>query len=90
MSTLLDVILVSNARRYVDVLNEKFDISDHHNIIGAATRRHAPSQKPKRISTIEATNIFVQMTIWTISPLLHFTWQTYLTTLTILHGFIVR
>ena len=47
--TLLDVILVSNAKRYVDVLNEKFDISDHHNIIGAATRRHAPSQKPKRI-----------------------------------------
>ena len=48
-STLLDVILVSNARRYVSVLNEKFDISDHHNIIGAATRRHAPSKKPKRI-----------------------------------------
>ena len=48
-STLLDVILVSNAKHYVDVLNEKFNISDHHNIIGAATRRHAPSQKPKRI-----------------------------------------
>ena len=49
ISTLLDVILVSNPKRYVCVLNEKFDISDHHNIIGAATRRHAPFQKPKKI-----------------------------------------
>ena len=49
ISILLDVILVSNPKRYVGVLNEKFDISDHHNIIGAATRRHAPFQKPKKI-----------------------------------------
>ena len=49
ISTLLDVILVSNPKRYVGVLNEKFDISDQHKIIGAATWRHAPFQKPKKI-----------------------------------------
>ena len=47
--TPVDVILVSNAKRYLDVLNEDIDISYHHDIIGPATRRHAPSQKPKRI-----------------------------------------
>ena len=49
ISTLLDVILVSNPRRFLDVINEHFDLSDHHNFIGAATRRHAPSRKSKKI-----------------------------------------
>ena len=49
ISTLLDVILVSNPRRYLYVINDHFDLTDHHNLIGAATRRHAPSQKPKKI-----------------------------------------
>ena len=49
ISTLLDVILVSYPKRYVGVLNEKFDISDHHNKISAATSWHAPFQKPKKI-----------------------------------------
>ena len=47
--SLLDVILVSNARRYSATLNVYCDISDFHNIIGAATKRFAPSQKPRII-----------------------------------------
>ena len=49
VSTLIDIILVSNPKRYIDTLNAKFVLSDHHNIIGAATRRFAPSLKPHRI-----------------------------------------
>ena len=45
-STLLDIILVTNPKRYVGSLNEKFCLSDFHNIIGAATRRFAPIRKP--------------------------------------------
>ena len=44
--TLLDVILVTNPRRYTGVLNAKFCLSDFHNVIGAATRRYAPARKP--------------------------------------------
>ena len=49
VSTLINVILVSNPKRYIDTLNANFGLSDHHNIIGAATRRFAPSLKPHRI-----------------------------------------
>ena len=47
--SLLDDILVSNARRYSAILNVCCDISDFHNIIGAATKCFAPSQKPRII-----------------------------------------
>ena len=56
ISTLLHVILVSNPRRYLDVMNEHFDLSDHHNLIGTATRRHTTSQKPKTIYYRSYTN----------------------------------
>ena len=46
MPSLFDVILVSNARRYADTLNVLWSISDFHNIIGAATKRFAPSHEP--------------------------------------------
>ena len=49
-STLLDVILVTNHKRYSGVLNTNFCLSDVHNIIGAATKRFAPSQKPRKIN----------------------------------------
>ena len=49
VSTLLDVILVSNYRRYAGVLNCACELSDCHNFVGAATKRFAPSQKPRRI-----------------------------------------
>ena len=49
ISTLLDVIFVSNPWHYLDVINEHFDLRDHHNLIGAATRQHAPPSKPKKI-----------------------------------------
>ena len=49
VSTLLDVILVTNPRRYLGTLNSECNISDFHNIIGAATRRFAPSLKPQKI-----------------------------------------
>ena len=45
-STLLDVLLVNNPKRYIDSLNAPFCLSDFHNIIGAATRRFAPVRKP--------------------------------------------
>ena len=49
VSTLLDVILVTNPRRYLGTLNSECNISDFHNIIGAATRRFALSLKPQTI-----------------------------------------
>ena len=49
ISTLLDVILVTNPRRYCGSINMQCNISDFHNLIGTATRRYAPPQKPKRI-----------------------------------------
>ena len=48
-SSLLDVILVSNPRRYASTFNVFCRLSDFHNIIGAATKRFAPSQKPRII-----------------------------------------
>ena len=45
-STLLDVVLVNNVKRYMGVLNEQFCLSDFHNIVGASTRRFAPIRKP--------------------------------------------
>ena len=48
-STLLDNILVSNHRRYTGALNANFNLSDCHNLIGAATRRFAPIMKPRKI-----------------------------------------
>ena len=47
--TLLDVILVSNPRRYAGALNCECALSDFHNIVAAATRRFAPSQTPRQI-----------------------------------------
>ena len=47
--SLLDVILVSNSRRYASTFNVFCGLSDFHNIIGAATKRFAPSQKPRII-----------------------------------------
>ena len=49
VSTLIDIILVSNPKRYIDTLNANSGLSDHHNIIGVATRRFALSLKPRRI-----------------------------------------
>ena len=49
MPSLLDVILVSNARRHADTLNVLYGIGDFHNIIGAATKRFAPSPKPRTL-----------------------------------------
>ena len=49
VSTLLDVILVTNRLRYLGVLNSPCCVSDFHNIIGAATRRFSPLQKPQNI-----------------------------------------
>ena len=49
VSTLLDVILVTNPRRYLGTLNSECNISDFNNIIGAATRRFALSLKPQKI-----------------------------------------
>ena len=47
--SLLDVILVSNSRRYSSTFNVFCGLSDFHNITGAATKRFAPSQKPRII-----------------------------------------
>ena len=47
--TVIDVILVSNKRKYSGILNCESHVSDFHNWIGAATKRFAPTQKPSRI-----------------------------------------
>ena len=44
--SLIDVILVTNRRKYSGVLNCNCHINDVHNSIGAATRRFAPLRKP--------------------------------------------
>ena len=44
-STLLDVILVTNHKRYSGMLNTNFCLSDVHNVIGAATKRFSPITK---------------------------------------------
>ena len=40
--SILDVILVTNPRRYISTLNVRCYLSDFHNIIGAATKRFTP------------------------------------------------
>ena len=49
-STLIDVVLVSNPRKYVKSLNCPCELSDFHNFVGAVTRRFAPSQRPRHIN----------------------------------------
>ena len=50
VSTLLDIILVTNSKRYSMVLNVNFCLRDVHNLVGAATKHFAPSQKPRKIN----------------------------------------
>ena len=40
---------MTNPHKYLGTLNSECNISDFHNMIGAATRRFAPSLKPHRI-----------------------------------------
>ena len=47
--SIIDVILVTNKKKYSGVLNCESHVSDFHSWIGAATKRFAPTQKPSRI-----------------------------------------
>ena len=47
--TLLDVILVSKPRRFVKSLNCACILSDFHNFVGAATKKHMPLTEPRKI-----------------------------------------
>ena len=47
--TVIDIILVTNRKKYSGVLNFNCPVSDFHNFIGAATRRFAPIRKPRHI-----------------------------------------
>ena len=47
--TLLDVILVSKPRRFAKTLNCECILSDFHNFVGAATKKHLPLSEPRRI-----------------------------------------
>ena len=47
--TLLDVILVSKPRRFAKTLNCECILSDFHNFVGAATKKHMPLSEPRRI-----------------------------------------
>ena len=49
-STLIDVVLVSNPRKYVKFLNCPCELSDFHNFVGAVTRRFAPSRRSRHIN----------------------------------------
>ena len=55
-SSVIDVILVTNRKKYSGVLNCNYHISDVHNFIGAATRRYAPLRKPRHIFYRSYTN----------------------------------
>ena len=46
---LLDVILVSNPKRYAGTVNCDCPVSDVHNFIGVATKRHTPLYHPRKI-----------------------------------------
>ena len=48
-STLIDVVLVSNPKKYAGVLNCECAVSDFHNFVGAATKRFAPLYQPRVI-----------------------------------------
>ena len=47
--TLLGVIFVSKPRRFARTLNCECILSDFHNFIGAATKKHMPLSEPRRI-----------------------------------------
>ena len=47
--TVIDIILVTNRKKYSGVLNCNCPVSDFHNFIGAATRRFALIRKPRHI-----------------------------------------
>ena len=47
--TLLDVILVSKPRRFAKTLYCECILSDFHNFVGAATKKHLPLSEPRRI-----------------------------------------
>jgi exonuclease III len=51
-STLLDLILVTNKRFYLDSLNINYAYSDFHNITGCITRMHLQKQEPRKITYI--------------------------------------
>ena len=46
-SSLIDVILVTNNRRYEKCLNYTCGLSDYHNLIACCTKIHVPRSKPK-------------------------------------------
>ena len=48
-STVIDVVLVSNPKKYAGVLNCECAVSDFHNFVGAATMRFAPFYHPRVI-----------------------------------------
>ena len=48
--TLLDPILVTNKRFYLDSLNINCAYSDFHNITGCITRMHLQKQEPRKIT----------------------------------------
>lgn len=46
----VDVFLSNQPKKVLDCINECIGVSDHHNIIVAATRMHAPKQSAKQIT----------------------------------------
>ena len=52
----IDVILITNRKKYSGVLNCNCNISDVHNFIGAAARRYAPLRKPRHYFYRSYTN----------------------------------
>ena len=47
--TILDIILVSQPKRFTESLNCECPLSDFHNIVGGATKQYAPFEKPRKI-----------------------------------------
>ena len=75
ISTLLGVIRVTNPHKYLGNLNSECNISDFHNITGAATRRFAPSLKHEiwillNIFLYETIELFILWHVWRYSGVL--------------------
>ena len=47
--TILDVIFISQPKRFTESLNCECPLSDFHNIIGGATKQYAPFEQPRKI-----------------------------------------
>ena len=83
--TILDVILVSQPKRFTEFLNCECPLSDFHNVIGGTTKQYHLSNNPvKYIIGVIRTSMTMNLSAISIMPLS--TWARFSTILTIYRG----